>query len=117
MWEVFEVLRRVHAGEAYRSVARGTGRSPKTVRRYLRLARKLGWEPKGAVAPDEQLAGRVAARLRPGPRELSTTAAQTLLVPHLDQSRQWLAGRSDASQPAAASARATARGSRSITSR
>lgn len=91
MWEVFEVLRRVHAGEAYRSVARGTGRSPKTVRRYLRLARKLGWEPKGVVAPDEQLAGRVAARLRPGPRELSQTAAQTLLVPHLDQLRRWLA--------------------------
>jgi transposase len=91
MWEVFEVLRRVHAGEAYRSVARGTGRSPKTVRRYVRLARELGWEPKGAVAPDEQLAGRVAARLRPGPRELRQTAAQTLLVPHLDQLRRWLA--------------------------
>jgi transposase len=91
MWEVLEVLRRVHKGETQRSVARGTGRTPKTVRRYVRLARKLGWQPGAEHEPDEQLAGRVVARLRPGPRELGETVAEAVLLPHLEQLRDWLA--------------------------
>ena len=91
MWEIFEVLRRVHAGEAHRSVARGTGRTPKTVRRYVGLARKLGWEPGAEKPPDEQLAARVAARLRPGPRELCETVAEAVLLPHLERLGDWLA--------------------------
>ena len=39
MREVFEVLRPVHAGKAYCSMARGTGRSLETVRRYVRPGR------------------------------------------------------------------------------
>jgi hypothetical protein len=91
MWEVLEVLRRVHAGEALRSVARGTGRSPKTVRRYVRLARKLGWQPKATEPPDEQLASRVAVRLRPGPHELSETLAEAALLTRTEELRRWLA--------------------------
>jgi transposase len=91
MWEVLEVLRRAHAGEPLRSVARGTGRAPKTVRRYVRLARKLGWQPKVAEPPDEQLASRVAVRLRPGPHELSETAAEATLLGRVEELRQWLA--------------------------
>jgi transposase len=91
MWEVLEVLRRVHAGEALRSVARGTGRSPKTVRRYVRLARKLGWDTKAANPPDEQLASRVAVRLRPGPHELSETLAEAALLARVEELRQLLA--------------------------
>jgi transposase len=91
MWEVLEVLRRVHAGEALRSVARGTGRSPKTVRRYVRLARKLGWESKAEQPPDEQLASRVAVRLRPGPHELNETLAEAVLLTRIEELRRWLA--------------------------
>lgn len=91
MWEVYEILRRIHGGEAYRSVARGTGRSPKTVGRYVRLARKLGWQPGGSQAPDEQLAARVVARLRPGARDAGQSATEALLLPRLEQLREWLA--------------------------
>jgi len=91
MWEVYEVLRRVHGGEAFRSVARATGRTPKTVRRYVKLARKLGWQPGGSEIPDESLAARVVARLRPGPQASSDSAAETTLRPHLGQLREWLA--------------------------
>ena len=89
MWEVLEVLRRVHGGEAYRSVARATGRSPKTVRRYVRLARKLGWSV--GTAPDEALAARIVARLRPGPQDAAESAAHRQLVPHRERLREWLA--------------------------
>jgi transposase len=91
MWEILEVLRRVHAGQSYRSVGRGTGRTPKTVRRYVKLARKLGWEPAGEQAPDEALAARIVARLRPGPPEVGETVAEAILLPHRDQLRSWLA--------------------------
>lgn len=91
MWEVYEVLRRVHGGEAYRSVARATGRSPKTVRRYVRLAHKLGWQAGGETAPDEALAARVVARIRPGSPDVGDSAAHRLLLPQLEQLRQWLA--------------------------
>ena len=95
MWEILEVLRRVHGGEPFRSVARGTGRSPKTVRRYVRLAGKLGWTPGGGeppgAPPGAPLAGRVAARLRPGPAAGDPTASDAVLGVHLDELREWLA--------------------------
>ena len=90
MWEVLEVLRRLHAGEAIRAVARGTGRTPKTVRRHRRLAVGLGWVPGGPAAPDETLAGRVAARLRPGPAADTVASTETLLLPLLAELREWL---------------------------
>jgi transposase len=91
MWEVYEVLRRVHGGEAYRSVARGTGRSPKTVRRYVRLAQRLGWQPGTSQPPDEQLAARVVARLGTGSQDRCESATDARLLPCLDQLREWLA--------------------------
>jgi transposase len=91
MWEILEVLRRVHGGEPLRSVARGTGRPPKTVRRYVRLAGELGWSPGGAAPPGEPLAGRVAARLRPGPATSGPTETESVLGVHLDELRDWLA--------------------------
>lgn len=70
MWEVLEVLRRVHRGESQAAIRRVTGRTRKTVRRYTALARKLGWDPAGPE-PDEELAHAVARRLRPFPAEVS----------------------------------------------
>src|SRR3990167_6249402 len=92
MWEILEVLRRVHGSEPFRSVARGTGHSRKTVRRYVRLAGKLGWKPGGTEPPDEALAGRVATRLRPGPVTTGEpSGCEAVLGVHLDQLREWLA--------------------------
>ena len=48
MWEVLEVLRRVHRGESQVAIERVTGRARKTVRRYAALALELGWDPKGS---------------------------------------------------------------------
>ena len=75
MWEVLEVLKRIHAGEGRRSVARNTGRSRATVDRYVRLAEELGWR-RLLARPDEELACKVAARLRPGPRQGSPGGAE-----------------------------------------
>ena len=64
MWEILEVLRRVGRGESKSAVARTTGRSRMTVRRYVRTAVELGWEL-GAEEPSEELAAQVYARHRP----------------------------------------------------
>ena len=58
MWEVLDVLRRIHCGERHRAIARVTGRSRTTVGRYERTARELGWVP-GRVEADEGLAAAV----------------------------------------------------------
>ena len=44
MWEIHEVLRRVARGEPQRAIQRATGHSRSTIRRWLRVARELGWK-------------------------------------------------------------------------
>lgn len=90
MWEVLDVLRRVHRGEPKAAIARVTGRTRKTIRRYLRAAARAGWEP-GSREPDEALAAAVAKRLRPGPAaEAMGGGVAELLAPHREQLRTWL---------------------------
>lgn len=89
MWEVLEVLRRLHRREGRRSIARNTGRSRKTVNRYLAAAAELGWTP-GSVEPDEALAGAVVARIRPGPQETSSERMEALLLEHKERLQDWL---------------------------
>jgi transposase len=90
MWEILDVLRRVQRGEAKSAIARVTGRSRPTIRRYMRVAAKLGWKP-GEAEPDEALAARVAQRLKPGPAEaVDGGAVAALLAPHRDQLKRWL---------------------------
>lgn len=89
MWEVLDVLRRVHRGEAKAAIERVTGRTRKTIRRYLKAAAKAGWEP-GTREPDEALAAVVAQRLRPGPGASGGSGAAELLAPHREQLRAWL---------------------------
>ena len=45
MWEILNVLRRIGRGESKSVVARATGHSRVTVRRYVSLAVELGWKP------------------------------------------------------------------------
>jgi len=88
MWEILEVLRRCQRGESKAAIKRATGRTRKTVRRYVDQARAVGWD--GTSEPDEALAVAVARRLKPGtdePREGTSAAA---LTPHRERIRGWL---------------------------
>lgn len=89
MWEILDVLKRIHRGEGRRQVARATGRSRKTVGRCVSVATDFGWVP-GAHEPDEQLAALVLARLRPGPK-VPVAESEEILKPHTEAIRQWLA--------------------------
>jgi transposase len=90
MWEILEVLRRAGRGEGITRIKQGTGRSCKTIRRYLRLARKLGWVPE--QEPTEALAGAVQQRLRPVPEESTPGLSEARLLPHRERIRKWLEG-------------------------
>ena len=90
MWEVLDVLRRVHRGETKSGIERATGRTRKTIQRYVKTAAKLGWAP-GGEEPDEALAARVSQRLRPGPAlPAQGGATETVLAAHREQLRAWL---------------------------
>lgn len=89
MWEVLDVLRRAHRGEGVKRIVRATGRSRNTVRRYLRVARSLGWNAEGPTA-DERLAARVLARCRPGPPDASPGRTEARLAKHRDTLESWL---------------------------
>jgi hypothetical protein len=90
MWEVLEVLRRLHRGETQVVVAAATGRDRKTVRSYLKLATELGWSHERE--PDEALAVRILEQIRPGPGDLEPGPAEQLLLPHESRIREWLSG-------------------------
>jgi transposase len=92
MWEVLEVLRRYGRGESKAQIARGTGHSRFTVRRYIELAGEVGWKPEDGE-PQEKLASEVLQKCRPGPREVAAgkpSNEQRLLV-HIEELRGWLA--------------------------
>lgn len=89
MWEVLDVLRRIHRGESLRSVARVTGRSRNTVRHYLKIAEELGWVA-DTHEPNELLAADVASRLVPGPQSPSHRESERRLMPHLAELKAWL---------------------------
>jgi transposase len=90
MWEILDVLRRVSRGESKTAIQRATGRTRKTVRRYIERARKLGWDPGGGVQPDEALALEVARSLKPVGQKSSAGSSESQLTAHREQIRQWL---------------------------
>ena len=57
MWEILEVLRRVHRGEGQRAIQRVTGHGRATIRRWVACATELGWEPLGR-GPTRRWPGR-----------------------------------------------------------
>jgi transposase len=87
MQEILDVLRRVHRGAASTAIARATGRSRSTIRRWTEVARELGWTTD--VEPDEALAVGVLRRCRPG-RPMVRSETSVLLAPHLERVREWL---------------------------
>ncbi len=89
MWEVLDVLQRIHKGEGIRSVARSTGRDRKTVKRYKEIASELGWVA-GLHEPDDGLAEEVVAALRPGPKGDEPGEIEQLIHLHAEQIKEWL---------------------------
>lgn len=89
MWEVLEVLKRIHSGIGVRPTARATGRDRRTVRRYVEVANELGWV-EGLHEPDEALAQTVVAALRPGPKDNETSESERILSSHRDEIADWL---------------------------
>jgi hypothetical protein len=64
MWEMWEVLRRVHRGEGQRAIQSTTGQGRTAIRRRVSCAMELGWQP-AKQEPEEALARRVAERMQP----------------------------------------------------
>jgi hypothetical protein len=64
MIEVKEVLRLWMKGQAKKRIAAQLGLDPRTVRRYLRAARRCGVEAGGAQEPNEEQVGAVMVLLR-----------------------------------------------------
>ena len=88
MWEVLNVLRRIGRGESKSAVARTTGHSRATVRRYVATAVELGWRP-GTDEPTEALAAAVAARRSPA-RERAPGEIEKRLLSHRERIEAWL---------------------------
>jgi transposase len=95
MWEILEVLRRVHRGESQVAIARATGHTRKTIRRYTRTARRRGWTPGGTEEPDEALAQAVARRLRPVPETRERGESEARLWAHRARIEAWLRPEAD----------------------
>jgi transposase len=88
MWEILEVLRRLHRQESKAAIKRATGRTRKTIRRYLAAARALGWD--GMAEPTDALAVAIARQLKPVPETPRAGASEVLLAPHRTRIQQWL---------------------------
>jgi hypothetical protein len=89
MWEILEVLRRLHRGESLSRVQAATSRSRTTIRRWRKTALILGWEP-GGKEPDESLATDVLEHHQPGPRQARPGEVERQLLGHLEQIKSWL---------------------------
>jgi transposase len=94
MWEILDVLRRLHRGESKAAIKRVTGHTRKTVRRYLAAAQECGWEP-GGTEPEEALAAAVAQHMQPVAKKPARGSTETLLTPHRDTITHWLEGDDD----------------------
>ena len=86
--EIREIIRRWQAGLSQRRIARGTGLSRVTVRRYIEAAETAGLKPGGPEPSEEQLA-RLATLSRTGPRQTEAPSEQ-LLAPWAEQIEGWL---------------------------
>jgi hypothetical protein len=90
MWEILEVLRRVHRGEGQRAIQRVTGHGRTTIRRWVVCAGELGWVP-ALQEPDEALARQVAERMQPIAVSRAPGESEAQLALHRERIRGWLA--------------------------
>ena len=90
MWEILEVLRRLHRGETHAAIERATGRTRKTIRRYKQRAGELGWEPGGEREPDGELAVAVGQSLRPVSEAEGLGAIESKLMAQRTTIAEWV---------------------------
>jgi transposase len=88
--EIKEVLRHWQAGGSQRAIARSTGLSRTTVRKYILAAKQGGLEQSGPSPTEEQLTGLAPLNLA-GPRQ-ATIPTEAFLEPWADQIHAWLTG-------------------------
>ena len=86
--EIREIIRRWQAGLSQRRIARGTGLSRQTVRRYIEAAEAAGLKPGGPEPGEEQLA-RLATLSSTRPRQVAVPSEE-LLSPWAEQIERWL---------------------------
>lgn len=90
MWEILEVLRRLHRGETHAAIERATGRTRKTIGRYRQRARAHGWEPGGEREPDEKLAAAVGQSLRPVSEAEGLGSIESRLMAQRTTIQEWV---------------------------
>src|SRR5467141_591208 len=84
--DVWDIIRRWHAGQAIRDIVRSTGYDRKTVKGYKRLAQSIGLSPEKPL-PEKQEVLRLLENHREHAKLGRATKAQNLLLPHLDEIR------------------------------
>lgn len=67
MIDVKEILRRWRAGQGVRQITRETGRDRKTVRRYIKEAKRVGLEAEAQPELTDEAVGEVAAQVQARP--------------------------------------------------
>lgn len=86
--DIVDVLRRVQNGYSIRAIARATGMDRNTVRKYLRLAYKKGFD-KGTLCNLELIAREVVFEVQshiPGPEK----SFDQVLLPHREVIKSWI---------------------------
>jgi transposase len=86
--EVTEIIRRWQAGERIRGLARATGLSRNTVKKYLRAAEACGLTRAGPPASEAQIVTLV--QLNVTGRHPASIPTESLLSPWADQIHRWL---------------------------
>lgn len=86
--EVTEIIRRWQAGEKVRVIARATGLSRNTVKKYLRAAEASGLTREGPPAIESQIVTLV--QLNVAGRHPASIPSESLLSPWADQIHRWL---------------------------
>lgn len=89
MTDVREVLRRRHAGQGVREIARETGTDRKTVRRYVAAAEELGLTRESVL--DDATVHEVARRVQQRP-VMELSEERKLLETHRERIEEWLGG-------------------------
>lgn len=86
--EVTEVIRQWQAGRGIREIARSTGISRNTIRKYMLIAQSCGLERESPPPTDLQLTILLESN-RSGPREIEIPTDK-LLVPWAERIEQWI---------------------------
>jgi len=86
--EITEIVRRWQAGDSVRGLARATGLSRNTAKKYVKAAEKCGLTRDGPPPSESQLTELIRLNLA-GPRQ-TMRPAEEVLRPYADRIREWL---------------------------